>query len=312
MPERATVLIVDDEEDIRFGFEDRFDERYRVLTAANGAEALDLLKREPGISAIVTDVRMPVMTGLELVKAGRGINPDVGFIVVSGHADTADVIQALRAGARNFLRKPYSLEDLEEALAAEVRNARIIRESREQADRTRDLERFVIGIDAVRLRIPTDLIWVNPLAFRIASLIGAASICGEDSQLNVALGLIEMLTNAIEHGNLEITGEEKVALMQNGEVRYIAELRRRAQEEPYRSRHISVVLQIDPDQATIEIEDEGPGFDTTNLPDPDDLERLFTPSGRGILLTRAYLDEVTYNANGNGVRLVKRRESRVN
>src|SRR3972149_2314297 len=92
----TSLLIVDDEEDIRFGFVDRFEERYRVHAAGNGAEALEILRREPDIGVVGTDVRMPVMSGLELIRRTRAFNPDVGFIVVSGQAEAEDVIEALR------------------------------------------------------------------------------------------------------------------------------------------------------------------------------------------------------------------------
>jgi len=305
---RPAVLIVDDEEDIRYSFMDRFEDLYRVFAARDGAQALEILRREPDLSAVVTDVRMPVMSGLELIRNGRAINPDVGFIVVSGHAEATDVIQALRAGARNFLRKPYSLDELQEALATEVRSFHAIRQSRSLRDRVRDAERLIVGIDSMQLRVPNDLTWVNPLAFRMASTLANIPICGEDGRLNVALGLVEMLINAIEHGNLGITGPEKSLLKQRGEAAYLAELEKRARLEPYRSRFIHVTFRLDSEQATFDIEDEGDGFDIGSIPNPEDPGQLFALHGRGILLTRAYFDDVIYNDKGNAVRLMKRRQ----
>ncbi|MCH8148049.1 MAG: response regulator, partial [Planctomycetes bacterium] len=81
-----SVLFVDDEEDIRYGFVDRFEDQFTLFTAANGVKALDVLKQNQSIHVVVTDIKMPVMSGLELVKAAKGVVPDVGFIVVSGHA----------------------------------------------------------------------------------------------------------------------------------------------------------------------------------------------------------------------------------
>jgi CheY-like chemotaxis protein len=304
----VAVMIVDDEEDIRFSFVDRFEERFRVHTAANGAEALEILCREPDIAVVVTDVRMPVMTGLELIRQTRAFNPDLGFIVVSGQAEAQDVIEALRAGARNFLKKPYALEELEQSLLVEVRHFQAFRENRIQREREKALEDFIVSVDRIAYRIPNELSWVNPLAFRLVGLMNVIPICGEESRLNVALGLIEMITNAIEHGNLGITGDEKQALKAQGEKAYAAEIRRRARSETYRSRRVRVIFTLDPERATFRIEDQGEGFDTTGLPDPTDPSRLFAPSGRGILLTRAFLDEVNYDEKGNAVTLVKYRD----
>jgi len=59
------------------------------------------------------------------------------------------------------------------------------------------------------------------------------------------------------------------------------------------------------------IADEGPGFDPKSLPDPRDSESLESVSGRGVMLMRLFMDEVTYNESGNSVTLVKRKQSSV-
>ncbi|MDH4247973.1 MAG: response regulator, partial [Deltaproteobacteria bacterium] len=114
-----SVLFVDDEEDIRISFQDRFEDQFSVKLASDGREALQILEQDSSIDVVVTDIRMPNMDGLEMIKRARERTPDLGFIVVSGHGDTEDVITALRLGARNFLRKPYSFTDLEENITLE-------------------------------------------------------------------------------------------------------------------------------------------------------------------------------------------------
>lgn len=302
------VLFVDDEEDIRFSFVDRFEDQFDVHVAENGAEALRVLESHPEIGVVVTDIRMPVMSGLELIEKTKALSHDIGFIVVSGHAAAEDVIEALRAGARNFLRKPYSFEELEESILTEVKHFRAFRENRQRQEREEALEDFITSIDSVAYTIPNDIAWINPLAFRLVGYMNAVSFCGEEGRLNVALGLIEMITNAIEHGNLGITSDEKIALKGEGEEVYYRELSRRASEEPYKSRQVKVVFTLGHDRASFRIEDEGDGFDTARLPDPTDPEMLFALSGRGILLTRTFLDDVSYNDKGNAVTLIKYRE----
>ena len=219
-----------------------------------------------------------------------------------------DVIEALRAGARNFLRKPYSFEELEESILTEVKHFRAFRENRQRQEREEALEDFITSIDSVAYTIPNDISWINSLAFRLVGYLKAVSFCGEEGRLNVALGLIEMITNAIEHGNLGISSEKKIALKVEGEDAYFRELSHRAREEPYKSRQVKVVFTLSEDRASFRIEDEGDGFDTAHLPDPTDPEMLFAPSGRGILLTRTFLDDVSYNKKGNVVTLIKNRE----
>jgi anti-sigma regulatory factor (Ser/Thr protein kinase) len=158
--------------------------------------------------------------------------------------------------------------------------------------------------------IPNALSCVSPVAFQLVERMNALPICGKEGGIDVALGLIEMITNAIEHGNLALSGAEKLALKARGEDFYLAELRRRAGIEPYRSRRVRVIFTPHPDKATFRIEDEGAGFDIQTLPDSTVLWNPFAPAGRGILLTRALLDEVRYNKRGNAVTVVKYREPR--
>ena len=64
---------------------------------------------------------------------------------------------------------------------------------------------------------------------------------------------------------------------------------------------------MDRTQATFVIRDDGPGFDLNSLPDPTDPENLLKPSGRGLLLIRTFMDEVSHNSTGNQITLVRRR-----
>ena len=79
-----SVLFVDDEADIRHGFKTRFAREFTVQLASNGREALEVIRGGNGINVVVTDIRMPEMTGLELLAAAKDADPDLGFIVVSG------------------------------------------------------------------------------------------------------------------------------------------------------------------------------------------------------------------------------------
>ncbi len=103
---KISVLFVDDEEDIRQSFRDRFEQQFDIELASNGREALERMNNGMDPFVVVTDIRMPAMGGLEFIQKAKLLDPDLGFIVVSGHGDTEDVIAALRLGARNFIRKP--------------------------------------------------------------------------------------------------------------------------------------------------------------------------------------------------------------
>ena len=73
------------------------------------------------------------------------------------------------------------------------------------------------------------------------------------------------------------------------------------------NRRIRVTAHITPEEMEISIRDEGSGFDPSKLPDPTDPENLDRPCGRGVMLMRAFMDDVRYNETGNEVTLVRKR-----
>jgi len=100
----------------------------------------------------------------------------------------------------------------------------------------------------------------------------------EKTVFGVRLALEEALVNAIKHGN---------------------------RLDP--AKHVTVRYTIDAERIFIEIEDEGPGFSPSDVPDPTLPENLEQPSGRGLMLMRAYMDQIEYRGPGNCVRMFKAR-----
>jgi len=299
-----SVLFVDDEEPIRFSFKERFEDQFQINLASDGLEALEELRaNHHAYNVVVTDIKMPQMDGLEMIRNAREIDPDLGFIVVSGHGDTEDVIEALRLGARNFIRKPYSFADLENTIILESNRYRMIQDERERREGQRMTEQFLTSVDGMEFMLPNQIEWVNPVTFRLVAIMESVGICGESDRFNIALGLMEIITNAIEHGNLGLTQEEKRIEKSRGEEAYQIELKRRAELPEYKDRKVRVVANINAQEAVVRVEDEGSGFDYEALPDPTDPENLFIPSGRGILLARSFIHEVAFSGKGNIVTL---------
>ncbi len=301
------VLFVDDEEDIRFSFEDHFEGQFQILLAGDGVEALDVLGRHRDIGVVVTDIRMPELDGLELIRRASGLYPDIGFIVVSGHGHTEDIITAMGLGARNYLRKPYDFAELEAALLREGRRFSILREESARQEKERIVGQFLTSVEGMTYYLPSRMDLVPPLAFRLVGTLELMGVVEERQRGNVGLAIIEIVNNAIEHGNLGLSLEEKVELKTAGENQYLAELKRRSEIQPYCGRKVKVTFSATAERAELFVEDEGEGFDHLNLPDPTHPDNLFLPSGRGILLARTFLDEVEFIGKGNLVRLLKRR-----
>src|SRR4051812_23363288 len=106
-PHRHCLLVVDDEPEVVHSLQDllRFD--YRVLGATRAAEGLKLVERE-NVHVVMTDQRMPEMTGIDFLKRLRGTHPDVVRLLFTGYADIKAVIDAINQGnVFRYITKPW-------------------------------------------------------------------------------------------------------------------------------------------------------------------------------------------------------------
>src|SRR5262249_46920903 len=111
---RLTVMIVDDDPEVRVIVAEFLDDfGYRVLQANGGAEALELLAGTPDLRMIITDIRMPEMSGIELANIATQRQTDLKIILISGYFVSQQV-------ERRFLRKPFRMKELEAAVRAEL------------------------------------------------------------------------------------------------------------------------------------------------------------------------------------------------
>jgi len=117
MSQTPSLLLVDDEDGIRrvLGLT-LADRGYRVRTAANAEEALALFRQEP-TPVVLTDIKMPGMDGLGLLKAIKALDPDCEVILITGHGDIDLAIQGIKLDATDFVTKPIRDDALDIALA---------------------------------------------------------------------------------------------------------------------------------------------------------------------------------------------------
>ncbi|MBE8714476.1 response regulator [Sphingobacterium hungaricum] len=113
---KITILYVDDEENNLVSFKATFRIKYKVFTAISGSAALKIVEDNP-IDIIITDQRMPEMTGVEFLEEVIKINPEPMRILLTGYTDMAAVVDAVNKGKIfHYLNKPWSEEELDETI----------------------------------------------------------------------------------------------------------------------------------------------------------------------------------------------------
>ncbi len=128
---RASVLVVDDEEAIRESLRMILEyEGYRVREAANGAEALEAI-RKAAPDAVLLDIKMPEMDGLQVLKAIQDRGYDMPVLIITGHGDVATAVEATQGGAFDFFEKPLERDRVLVSLRNAVDSYRLLQESRE-------------------------------------------------------------------------------------------------------------------------------------------------------------------------------------
>jgi CheY-like chemotaxis protein/anti-sigma regulatory factor (Ser/Thr protein kinase) len=295
-PEPTTAMVVDDS-----GFERRRVGQLleslpgiKVAYAAGGREALDAIA-SVAPSVILTDLVMPDIGGLELVRRVRAEHPEISVILMTAFGSEEVAMQTLRAGAANYIPK----RDLERDLLATLQ--RVLNVACLTRERTRILRCLVRRESAFRL--DCDLALLAALLKLIQEELDGLGFGDPAGRLQIGVALQEALTNALYHGNLEVASE----LRQEDERLFDEMVERRMAQEPYRSRHIRVQVQLDRDAARFVVSDDGPGFDTALFDRPVQPEDLTRIGGRGLLLIRTFMDQVTFNASGNQITMVKSR-----
>ncbi|WP_221795223.1 sigma-54-dependent transcriptional regulator [Oceanobacter mangrovi] len=110
------VLVVDDEDSVRKALSQTLViEGFEVITAPNGKEALACIRADWS-GVVITDINMPVMDGMALMREIRLIDPDLPIIMLTGHGDVSIAVEAMRNGAYDFLEKPFPTEQLLETV----------------------------------------------------------------------------------------------------------------------------------------------------------------------------------------------------
>ena len=264
-------------------------EQAEVFMAGDGEEAWSQMDADPSFDLVLLDLMMPRLDGLGLLRRMKqdGRFKRVPVVLQTADATPERIAEGIAAGAFYYLTKPLNLQILRGVVRAAL-------ETRQDA--------LQMEVDLAAGSLATPLLQRAEFRYRTqddAHALAALLAKAYPDPERVSMGIWELLINAVEHGNLEITYEEKTRFMQ--ERRMSAEVAERLGRPAYRDRKASATLLREDGCLRLTVEDEGPGFDWTPYLELS-ADRAFHTHGRGIAMAKALcFDEVRYEGRGNRV-----------
>lgn len=113
MRDKHKILYVDDEVINLQIFELTFKNNYNILTAQSGQKGLEIIAKENDIKVVISDMRMPVMNGLEFIKSAKEIHPSVKFYILTGYDINEEIQEALDDGLiLKYFKKPFNMDEI--------------------------------------------------------------------------------------------------------------------------------------------------------------------------------------------------------
>jgi CheY-like chemotaxis protein len=289
MLDAPTVLIVeDDEPSLRLVTHILKKESLNLVTTRDGMSAWDLLRESPDrFSAVLLDWMLPHLDGIEVIRRMKQhpVLKTVPVIFQTARASRRDIAMGLEAGAYYYLPKPYS----KNVLSAIVRTA------------VSDHGNHRALLDEVRQTTRT-LALMTRGRFEFQSLEEAKGVAtlvatGCPDPAKTVIGLSELCINAVEHGNLGITYEEKSCL--SGHEEWLAEVERRMALPANAAKAAILEFERSADSLRFTIKDQGRGFDWKRFVKVSP-ERAGDTHGRGIAMAASIsFDSLEYRGAGN-------------
>src|SRR5215213_3448745 len=242
---------------------------HEVVTAADRAEAVGREDLEE-FDLIISDLAEYSDSAVQIISELKRKRLFVPVVVSSEEAQHAGIVKAFKMGASNYLRKPYDHDELSQIVEKTLGyKLRFVE----------DLKVLPYVREHIEFELPSDITLMNGVLHYLTERVAALGVIKPDRS-NLLIALDEAFVNAVKHGDRH--DHQKL---------------------------VRIIADLSPKDARFTIEDEGEGFNVSDIPDPRDPENLFKTSGRGVLLIYNIMDEVEYNERGNRLTMVKRPES---
>ncbi len=264
------ILIVEGNAELRTVLSDALREQgHEVVTTGDRCEAVSREDLED-FDLIISDLAEYADSGVQIVSELKRKRLFVPIVVSSEEAQQAGIVKAFKLGAANFVRKPYDHDELRTIVEKTLGyKLRFVE----------DLKVLPYVREHIEFELPSDISLMNGVLHYITERVAALGVIKPDAS-NLFIALDEAFVNAVKHGNRHDT-----------------------------QKLVRITADLSSKEARFTIEDEGEGFNVSEIPDPRDPENLFKTSGRGVLLIYNIMDEVEYNERGNRLTMVKRPEN---
>lgn len=293
----SRILLVDDSPVDRKLFATLLEQcNFEVQVCNDGLSAIDVMDGAlPDI--VLTDMQMPGMDGLELVKEIRNRFPNTPVILITGHGSEDLATKALRAGAAGYVPKSNSAD----LLSSTIRHVLDLNKTKNIERRLREHTTLI----QYELKLPNDETLVPGTLQLVRQRILDSVDVNPVSLLQIEVALEHAIMNAIYHGNLDFAQHAGIDFDEKSRIR---EARILNAKKPYCDRRVSVVIRISPNEVRFVVKDEGRGFDVKEVSSLGLTQSLRGDFGQGLFLMWAFMDKVVFEKSGAGVTLVKRLE----
>jgi len=289
--DKERVLVVDDEQLNLFIIEEFLQQEDIELELHSDPLAAwdSLIAPESSFSLVILDRMMPELDGMELLRRMKreARFADVPVIMQTAASSPDQVREGLEAGAYYYLTKPYEPEALISIVRVAMEDRRARSQLRTRAARLEEAQKLISSVE-YRFATMDDITSLVPV---LASMCPVPDVA--------APGLSDLMVNAVEHGNLGVTYQEKSLLKWEGD--WEAEIARRLSLPQFCDRVATIRLERNADAVVFTIIDQGDGFEWSKFLsfDPD---RAFDPNGRGIAMAKMMsFSALEYQGKGNVV-----------
>lgn len=248
--------------------------QFHVEFASDGVEAIEHLEVASPM-LVVTDLQMPTMDGLALVKEMRRRFATIPVILMTAYGSEDIAVEAMVAGAAEYVQKHRLPTDLSRAVEGVLAFS--------AGDRRHEHITQFVRYEKLRYEMPNDESLIAPMADRLQQAAASMGLVENSDRLRLAKCIAEALRNAVSHGVVNATGESHES-----------------------SKDVVIEAELTPDTGTFAVRDHSPGFDPSLLTDPrQDPMVLTSQKGRGLKVIQLFMDEVRFNPTGNEIVMVK-------